>query len=311
MLTVLIVGTTGATNLKEEILVLKEPLSLEEFESLLQVKNQKITSDYVNATIKEIIYENWEIRWWITLKEGLSPEETINDIKTRLEMSKINQLQLWEDKDVWESLKDLVRNTNVNQMKIVEIIIDTNSNNIFKEYLKENISSIKTSQAPLQIQSETENNLFRIGNSWIPYAGTTHVSQTFASNTFKFNNVSEFEWNKTYEHETQIYNTNYADYAGSRNSNLPRAYKDTQFLDDIDNFTIGSADASQLIAGRNYFTYMDLTPWSESTWTIKIKGQIWHRFPSFCYSTWCIIADATSPTLISWNWGIYWICRSR
>lgn len=190
MLTVFIVGITGATNIKEEILVLKEPLSLEEFQSLLQIENQKSTSDSVNTTIKEIIYENWEIRWWITLKEGLSPEEIIKDIRARLETSKMSKLQIWEKQNVSKTLKDLVKNTNIEQMQIVEIITDTHSNEFLKKYLKENISLKKTNQIPLQAKlGETP---FKSRDSWIPNYGTTSVYQTYANNTFKFNNVSEF-----------------------------------------------------------------------------------------------------------------------
>jgi len=177
------------------------------------------------------------------------------------------------------------------------------------------------------------------GEPWAPTSGYSSVNQEKAYNYFYFSNIegvySDIE---TYEHETQVYNTQFADYAGRWSSNLPEDYYDTPFLDEIDNFTIGSAQASDLKSNTRYYTYMKLkkgnssdctgccsyhegvccsggttmccdgTPLSQTCVskgcnqclnisTVRIKGQKGHRVPSWCYSTWCIYADATTSSM--------------
>ncbi len=131
---------------------------------------------------------------------------------------------------------------------------------------------------------------------WAPYGGTTNVRTTYTLQTFYFNNVSSFGSNSTYEHETQVYNVNFANYAGYWSSNMPSAYYDTPFADTIDNFTVGTSTASSLQTYTQYYTYMTLSAGSGSA-TVRIKGQKGHRTPSWCYSTWCIFADATTGTM--------------
>lgn len=130
--------------------------------------------------------------------------------------------------------------------------------------------------------------------SWAAYTGWSAVTQSYSYQTFKFDNLIAYIDISTYEHETQIYDKNFADYAGYWASNLPCPYKDTPFLDNIDNFTVGSAYADALVANYNYWTYMSLRPQSSKTALCKIRGQIGYRFPSWCYSTWCIYALATT-----------------
>lgn len=106
------------------------------------------------------------------------------------------------------------------------------------------------------------------GEPLAPYSGYSSVNQDKAYNRFYFSNVeglySDIE---TYEHETQVYNTQFADYDGYWSSNLPRAYYDTPFLDEIDNFTVGSAQASDLQSNKQYYTYMALKKGNNSDCT--------------------------------------------
>ena len=175
--------------------------------------------------------------------------------------------------------------------------------------------------------------------AWAPENGYCSVNQRYAYNKFRFN-VAEgtFSEDATYEHETQVYNIEFADYGGSWRSNLPRAYYDTPFLDDIDNFTIGSAQASSIKNRKTYTTYMKLkkgnnsdcrgccsghggvcfsngvTSCCDGTFlsetcvnkgcdqsknhsTVRIKGQLGERTIPFCYSTWCIFAQATTGSM--------------
>ncbi len=144
---------------------------------------------------------------------------------------------------------------------------------------------------------------------WAPYGGSSKVTQWLTLQTFAFNNTSDFTYTRTYEHETQIYDRNFADYAGYWATNMPYGYKDTQYGDSIDNFTVGCARAERLSAFTTYWTYMSLSPQSSPTALCRIKGQIGHRYPSWCYSTWCIFPDATSGSLAYLalpNYGVCW-----
>ena len=134
---------------------------------------------------------------------------------------------------------------------------------------------------------------------WAPYYGTAQVNQSYTFQTFYFNNVSDFGSNSTYEHETQVSDKRFADYANYWSSNLPYAYKDTPFLDSIDNFTVGSSRAVYLRTYVYYYTYMALRPGTVYTSTVRIKGQKGYRSPSWCTSTWCIWPDATTSTAMT------------
>ncbi len=102
------------------------------------------------------------------------------------------------------------------------------------------------------------------GEPWAPISGYSSVSQDGAYNRFKFRLLDgQYGADETYEHETQVYNKKFADYAGDWSSNLPAKYYDTTFLDvlnpeAVDNFTIGSARAEDLQGEVNYYTFMDL-----------------------------------------------------
>jgi len=137
--------------------------------------------------------------------------------------------------------------------------------------------------------------------SWAPYGGGSSVNQLYTYQTLYFNNISAYGSADTYEHETQVYNVNYADYAGYWSSNMPNAYKDTQFLDNIDNFTVGTFTGASLQTYTQYYTYMSLSAGSASSATVRIKGQKGHRSPSWCYSTWCVYPDATTQSMATFT----------
>jgi hypothetical protein len=153
--------------------------------------------------------------------------------------------------------------------------------------------------------------VFAGGEKWDPWSGFSWVTQASAYNSFFFSFSSTctvrsdssvghndiFDENATYEHETQVYTKAFADYDGYWSSNLPAAYYDTPFMDKIDNFTIGSAQASLLCGSAQYYTNLSLKKGKKKSATVRIKGQKGHRFPSGCTSTWCIFADATTKSL--------------
>ena len=96
------------------------------------------------------------------------------------------------------------------------------------------------------------------GEQWAPSSGYSSVNQTKTYNRFIFASLADqYGDDDSYEQETQVYNNNYADYNGYWSSNLPAKYYDTPFLDDIDNFTIGSARAADLEDGKNYIRCFD------------------------------------------------------
>lgn len=97
------------------------------------------------------------------------------------------------------------------------------------------------------------------GEQWAPTIGYSSVNQNKTYNRFKFSTISgQYGDGDSYEHETQVYNNDFADYDGYWSSSLPIKYYDTPFFDDIDNFTIGSARAADLQDGKYYYTYMAL-----------------------------------------------------
>ncbi len=194
------------------------------------------------------------------------------------------------------------KNKNVNKMQKVGLISNIT---LVTQRQKVKLDVFNTQE---QVDSISTKSLSH--ESWAPYGGTSKVNQRYTLQTFYFNNTSDFGSTSTYEHETQVYNKSFADYNGYWSSNLPRAYKDTPFLDSIDNFTVGSAKASSIRTNYRYYTYMTLRAGSASSATVRIKGQKGHRWPSWCYSTWCIFPDATTgsmatftaPAGISWQY---------
>jgi hypothetical protein len=155
-------------------------------------------------------------------------------------------------------------------------------------------SRARKSEAGKSLGSADEKSSSLSHEYWAPYSGTSRVSSTFTFQTFYFNRSFSIFTDPTYEQETQIYNSSYANYAGYWSSNLPRAYYDTPFLDTMDNFTVGSADAKAIQTYTQYWTYMSLTRQSATSATLKVRGQLGVRYPSWCYWTWCVYAAQTT-----------------
>lgn len=271
----------------------------------------------LNLTPKEIYYEMNGISGGYTLQ----PNE---DVKTALKRMKEEHLKFLRF-----ALKDNHRNLKSSAKRSKDEILGLNRLNkqLFRvlqdtQRGKFKLSGIKLeddSFAPLLLEkgvikdlsalpkdtpegsSEEENKQkdIRIDSwyheSWAPFGGTSNVSQWQTYQTFYFNNTNGFDSTSTYEQETQIYDKNFADYGGYWSSNLPRGYKDSEFADTIDNFTIGSSQASDIRTYTRYYTYMGLRPGSVSTAYVIIKGQKGVRIPSWCHSPErCIFARATT-----------------
>lgn len=137
--------------------------------------------------------------------------------------------------------------------------------------------------------------------SWAPNRGTSKVNKGSTFQTFTFRDTSVFAQQNTYEHETQVYDRNFADYDRYYSTNMPHAYYDTPFADSIDNFTIGTFSARSLSAGVKYYTYMALRSGSARTALVRIKGQLGSRRPSDCWSTWCVWPQVTSGSMATFT----------
>ena len=132
-----------------------------------------------------------------------------------------------------------------------------------------------------------------------------------AWNTFYFNDVSYYSGWESYEHETQVYDGNFADYDGYANSNMPNWYRDTQVSDDptVDNFAVGTLTPTALSTYTQYYTYMSLRPGTTSSAFVRIKGQLGFKSYPQCisYGSWCVLyALATTGTLTSYTAPIYY-----
>ena len=101
------------------------------------------------------------------------------------------------------------------------------------------------------------------GEPWTPVTGYSSVNQSKTYNKFTLLG-GQYDDSDTYEYETQVYNNAFADYDGYWSSSLPGKHYDTPFLDAIDNFTIGSARASELEDGKYYYTYVRLKKGNDS-----------------------------------------------
>ena len=67
------------------------------------------------------------------------------------------------------------------------------------------------------------------------------------------------------------------------------------------NYTQGSADARQLVAGRIYRTLIRTNPGNTNADRGYVNGQIGHRDPAFCFHTLCIYGDATETLVSAWD----------
>lgn len=289
--------TTSAEEIK-----LKFSKALEQ-EELLSVIND------VEYNIEELYFEHGDIQGGYTIEQ----DESLDGAFRRLQESHLNFLSTAisdESQEVTKYneklLKDLLRSEKItkdSKFKVSGVTITTNDDN-YDTLLNPLVSEvhIKSKETGVTPVVSALSSYYVAARLWYPTRGTAKVDKTIAYNTFYFNDASGFDYFNgilTYEHETQVYDKNFSDYGGYWSSNLPNAYKDTPFLDSIDNFTIGSSKASSIVANTKYYTSMSLKSGSASSASVRIKGQLGHRSPSSCYSTWCIYADMTTPTLKS------------
>ncbi len=148
------------------------------------------------------------------------------------------------------------------------------------------------------------------GPSWMPgYTGQRRIYQTFKWSAATIAAIQECgadDHNITYEPDAVFDNYDGLHYFGDKKSwasNLPRKYNDTRYSDseNTPTYTVGSADALQLVASKTYFTLIRAAPGNTTTDRGTLVGQIGMRIPKPCYSTWCVFSNASRILVPAWD----------
>ena len=138
--------------------------------------------------------------------------------------------------------------------------------------------------------------------------------------------VVNFSEEQTYEHDVFLYNYDERTYLDGNTTAYPgcwpeltyasttwpaasKPYIDTRFDKNMTSceteelaYTLGIAQANALQANVNYYTYMRTEYGNDSTDKFKLQGQIGHRVPNDCYSTWCSFGDQSYELVSSWHY---------
>lgn len=253
---------------------------------------------------EEINFQVGEFSGGYTLKSGDLKSELLATkntfIKNMTDILKLKEMSPEKDSGLYQNIQIAIDTASKNKMFFSGAIVRGSSEVLAEMSQKGIIVRIpdeKDIQNPQTIMAPQSSN----HETWAPYKGTTYVSRNCIFNTLFFDNKAGFNSTSTYEHETHLY-SKYANYGYSWSSNFPRAYRDTQFLDflnpggNLDNFTIGCAQASAIQPYTEYFTYMALCPESNIQSELWTKGQIGFRYPSWSYSTWSIFPVPNGTT---------------
>lgn len=274
----------NANNTNE--IIFNEPISLNELETIIETNKKSMlyrSSD--NKEIIGILFKNWEFSWGIDFLNNeisnLTSKEIIKNISER--NSEMTEKQI-------ESISEINPNS-----EIIKSLSESKKEEIKITWLK-----FKETE---KLNKNRSSNFSNKANSWEPAYWTSKVDQNGTTQTFYFDDVSYFWKTSTYEHETHIYNRNYATYWWEWKSNLPSAYLDNNWFD-WDTFlpTIWTSKAIDLEKNKEYSTYIKFNKWTDKNARIMVKWQIWNRIPGFCHSpNFCIWAEATSKYFVEWR----------
>ncbi len=215
-------------------------------------------SEIVNTNgieVKEFTFKDGEMSGGYVLKNGESIDNAVQRFASK-HLEFLNQaneviaenLKKEEDQVVingYTTLSKQIKSSLNNKNPMIDkIIVDSYSEDAAKD-----LGKLEKCDEQVALPKKTLNqSLYH--ESWAPYYGESKVTRQMTFQFFYFNNISYYNGNNnvTYEHETQVYDEDYADFDGYWASNLPYAYHDTQFGDDLDNFTVGSSSANYLQA---------------------------------------------------------------
>lgn len=168
--------------------------------------------------------------------------------------------------------------------------------------------------------------------NWVPECGYSFVYPSYYGGRYTtqymwWDDVSGFAWDSTYEHDFFLNNYDgrtyldagqdwwgfpYVTYAAS---SLPDPYLDTRLEDPNSEkaYTIGCASADYIQSWTDYWhlNYIRTNNGNARRDTSKLIAQKGHRWPSWCYSTWCSYGDPpriwvieawVAPVPGSWYW---------
>jgi len=153
----------------------------------------------------------------------------------------------------------------------------------------------------------------------VPNSGTSYFYPSssggrYTQQNMKWNSIN-FSTEQTYEHDIFLYNydrktyldgssTAYpgcypnATYAATSWPAVSKPYLDTRLSENLVScevdelaYTIGAAQASALQANVDYYTYIRTANGNDTADKFKLQGQVGHRTPSNCYTTWCSFGD--------------------
>lgn len=167
-------------------------------------------------------------------------------------------------------------------------------------------------------------------DSLVPSSGTSYFHPSSYGGRYVYQLMEwdsvNFSEEQTYEHDVFLDNSDGKTYLDGDTTPYPgcwpeltyaatswpaasKPYIDTRFDMNMVScgteelaYTIGAAQASALQANVNYYTYIRTESGNDSTDKFKLQGQIGHRIPSSCYSTWCSFGDGHYNIIPSWHY---------
>ncbi|MCA9392095.1 hypothetical protein KC614_02730 [candidate division WWE3 bacterium] len=221
-------------------------------------------------------------------------------------------------------------NRRVVEFDVVQVELEGNYNTLAS--LKSTFFTVEIQSTDLRpAEDETSLTGESVDNweSWAPEEGNLLVQPhswsgyRYVQNRFWWDNTSGFNSRSTYEQDFFLnasdgstygpgtYLNRSQDWRGVPNvyywaSDLPRAYLDTRASDPAYQvaFTIGSAQVSSVSTYRWYYTYIMTTNGDANIDSASLQGQIGHRTPSGCYSTWCSFSEYHEDLTNYGKWGI-------
>ena len=164
-------------------------------------------------------------------------------------------------------------------------------------------------------------------STWVPSRGDIYIhpssypGQRYITNWMKWNDVSGFGANSTYEHDFFLNDSDNSKYGPGTyltdaetwgripdvsywSSNLPRPYLDSRLFDpDYQKaYTVGCSDAASIEPGTWYYTYIRANNGDANIDNGALIPELGHRSPSWCYeSTWCVEGDQHEYIYSPWR----------
>ena len=162
-----------------------------------------------------------------------------------------------------------------------------------------------------QIQTNTSS------QTWYPNSGKSVTGKYKDSKTLRYVeqhmkwNKIKFQSNETYEHEFMLDNSDGKTYLNSQSTPYPlcfpvyvyaetnwpaksKPYIDTRLKDNLLGcedyeleYSMGVAQANQLSANKDYYTYYRAKKGNANSDWFKVQAQLGYRLPPTCYSVWC------------------------